>query len=355
VGTALSPADGEAGCWSGAVVVGDDGRPVILYTSVRAEALALGAVALAVGDPSWRTWTADPVPVVPGPPPGLAMTHFRDPHVRRHGDGWRMVVGGGLADGRPVAVQYSSADLRHWSYDGVVAAAAGPGSVWECVQLFPLDGAWVLLVSVWDDGSPQRVAYAVGEYDGQRFAPRTWQRFTSTDAVYATTTFADAAGRRCAISWVHEPGFTGADWAGVLSLPVVLGRDGDRLRITPHPDVDRLRTAVPSDSAPADGDVLGPFEPFLDLVADVDGPARLALGDLLTLDAGPDATVLRRPGHPDVRLAGGPPRLLLDGELAEVFAGGEAAVVRVDPATGPVPVSVSGQGVRRLTVHAISR
>jgi hypothetical protein len=56
-----------------------------------------------------------------------------------------------------------------------------------------------------------------------------------------------------------------------------------------------------------------------------------------------------------VRLAGGPPRLLLDGELAEVFAGGEAAVVRVDPATGPVPVTVSGQGVRRLTVHAISR
>jgi beta-fructofuranosidase len=354
VGTALSPADGEAGCWSGSVAVAPDGVPVILYTSVRADALAVGAVALAVGDRSWRRWTVDPVPVVPGPPPGLGMTHFRDPHVRREEDGWRMVVGGGLADGRPVAVQYSSPDLRRWAVDGVLAEADGPGSVWECVQLFPLDGAWVLLVSVWDDGSPQFVAYAVGQYDGRRFAPRAWQRFTVTAAVYATTAFADAAGRRCALSWVREPGVPGADRAGVLSLPVVLGRDGDRLLLAPHPDVDGLRTAVLADTVPADGDVLGPFEPFLDLVADVDGPARLTVGDLLTLDVGPDAVVLRRPGRPDERLGGGPLRLLLDAELAEVYAAGDAAVVRVDPATGPVPVTVSGAGVRRLVVHEMT-
>jgi hypothetical protein len=139
----------------------------------------------------------------------------------------------------------------------------------------------------------------------------------------------------------------------VLSLPVVLGRAGDRVLVAPHPDVDGLRGAVLADAVPADGDVLGPFEPFLDLVADVDGPARLAVGDLLTLDAGPGSVVLRRPGRPDERLGGGPLRLLLDAELAEVFAAGDAAVVRVDPATGPVPVTVSGRGVRRLTVHAM--
>jgi beta-fructofuranosidase len=271
-----------------------------------------------------------------------------------------MVVGGGLAGGgaggRPIAVQYSSPDLRDWTWDGVVAEGDGPGSVWECVQLVPLDGAWVLLVSVWDDGAPRHVAYAVGEYDGRRFRPGAWRRFTATDAVYATTTFADAAGRRCAMSWVREPGVPGADWAGVLSLPVVLGRDGDRVLLTPHPDVDGLRTAVLADTVPVDGDVLGPFEPSLDLAAELAGPARLAVGDLLALDAGPDAVVLRRPGRPDERLPGGSRvRLLLDAELTEVFAGDDAAVVRVDPATGPVTVTVSGQGLRRLTVHGMSR
>jgi beta-fructofuranosidase len=356
VGTALSPADGEAGCWSGSVAVGDDGVPVIFYTSVRAGSLALGAIRRAVGEPSWRRWTADPEPVIAGPPPGL--THFRDPHVRREGSGWRMVVGGGRDDGRaggrPIAVQYSSPDLRRWTLDGVVAEADGPGSVWECAQLVPVDGAWVLLVSVWDDGSPQYVAYSVGDLDGDRFTPGPWRRFTATDAVYATTTFPDAAGRCCAISWVREPGAPGTDWAGVLSLPVVLGRDGDRLLLAPHPDVDGLRTAVLADTAPADGDVLGPFEPFLDVEAELDGTARLVMGDLLTLDEEPDGLVLKRPGRPDERLpASGRFRLLLDAQLAEVFAGGDAAVVRLDPATGPV--TVSAQGVRRIRVHAVSR
>jgi beta-fructofuranosidase len=266
-----------------------------------------------------------------------------------------MVVGGGLADGRPAAVQYSSPDLRRWTQDGVVAVEAGPGSVWECVQLFALDGAEVLLVSVWDDGSPRSVACAVGSRDGRRFTPGAWRPFTATDAVYATTTFADAAGRRCAISWVREPGIPGAGWAGVLTLPVVLGRDGDRVLVAPHPDVDGLRGAVLADTAPGDGEVLGPFEPFFDLVAEIGGPARLTVGDLLTLDVGSDAVALRRPGRPDEHLPhrGGPVRLLLDAELAEVFAGGDAAVVRVDPAPAPVPVTVSGQGVRRLTIHAM--
>jgi beta-fructofuranosidase len=362
VGTALSPGDGEAGCWSGSVAVGDDGVPVIFYTSVRAGSLALGAINRAVGEPSWREWTADPEPVIPGPPPGL--THFRDPHVRRDGSGWRMVVGGGRDDGRaggrPIAVQYSSPDLRRWTLDGVLAEADGPGSVWECAQLVRVDGAWVLLVSVWDDGSPQHVAYAVGELDGDRFTPGPWRRFTATDAVYATTTFPDAAGRTCAISWVREPGAPGTEWAGVLSLPVVLGRDGDRLLLAPHPDVDGLRTAMLADTSAtdaggADGDVLGPFEPFLDIEVDLAAePARLAVGDLLTLDAGAAGPVLKRPGRPDQRLpASGRVRLLLDAELAEVFAGGDVAVVRVDPAAGPVAVSV--QGVRRITVHALSR
>jgi beta-fructofuranosidase len=355
IGTALSPGTDEAGCWSGSVVIGDDGLPVILYTSVRAGALERGAVALAVGDREWRSWTADRVPVVPGPPEGVPMSHFRDPFVRRDGDAWRMVVGGGLATGRPAALQYASPDLRHWTYEGIVAEDDGPGSVWECVQLFPLDGAQVLVVSVWDDGSPRSVAYAVGDLDGRRFVPRRWRPFTATDAVYATTTFADAAGRRCAISWVREPAVPGAEWAGVLSLPVVLTRDGDRVTVAPHPDVDGLRTAVLVDTGPCEGRVLTGVEPFLDLIADVAPGGGISVGDLLSVAVDGGAVVLRRPGRDDARIAVPPGpvtlRLLLDAELAEVFAGGDVAVVRTDPSPGPVDLTVSG--VHRLTAWAM--
>jgi len=376
VGTALSPGPEEAGCWSGAVVAGEDGVPVILYTSVQAERLDLGSIGLATGDPAWRIWTTDPGgPVLAGPPPEFGMTHFRDPFVWRHGDSWRMAVGGGLPDGRAAVVQYSSSDLRSWSFDGVIAERSGvetepiwTGSVWECVQLFPLDSAWVLLFSVWHANEGHRVACAVGDYDGRRFTARAWQRFTATDAVYATTTFTDAAGRPCAISWVREPVEAGPEWAGLLSLPVVLSLDGDRVTVAPHPDVDGLRTgvlaALEPGVLPAEGLVLGPFGPCLDVELEpADGGAvRLAVGDLLELRTDRGALTLARPGRGDERMTLGPGtaglRLLLDVGVAEVFAGGDAASVRLesadgDPAGGPVPLTVSGAAVHRLTVHGM--
>lgn len=47
--TALSPATAQEGCWSGAVAVGPDGSPAIVYTSVDVESPEVGRVALAHG------------------------------------------------------------------------------------------------------------------------------------------------------------------------------------------------------------------------------------------------------------------------------------------------------------------
>lgn len=379
VGTALEPAEGE-GCWSGSVVV-DGGLPVIVYTSVRLGALDTGRIALARGDRTWRGWTPDPAgPVLAGPPPEPAMTHFRDPFVRpAEGGGWRMVVGGGTADGRAVALQYSSSDLRSWRYDGVLAErAAGDrepmatGSVWECVQLFPAGDAWVLLVSVWEAGSPQRVAYAVGDYDGRRFSARNWHRFTATDTVYATTCFADAAGRRCALSWIREPGPQGAVWAGALTLPVVLAAHGERLALRPHPDVNTLRTGrLAGASVPAGGTVaLGPWAGGLDVGVRAahlpGGEVAVTLADddgaLLTVRIGAAGATAARPGRPDAHLEAvvpadaGDARVLIDAGIAEVFAGGDCGVLRLRPAAGPVRLRVSASGgahVPAVAVHGM--
>lgn len=361
---ALAPAPGEAGCWTGSVVVADDGAPVIVYTSVRADSLDRGAVVLAPGDRAWQTFTADVgAPVLTGPPTGLGVTVFRDPHVERDGDGWRMVVGGGTADRRGLALLYRSPDLRAWSFEGVLAERpadaldpVGTGAAWECVQLFPLDGRWALVLSAWDNGDTLRVVAAVGDFDGRRFTAAAWQRLGATDVPYATTTFLDAAGRRCAMSWAREGGPVTRAWAGALSLPWVLGVRGDRLVVRPHPDVGTLRTGL---LAAFDGP--GGTEP-LPPALDVELTSDLAPGATVDLDlvgdAGPLLGVrlrsttarLRTPdGNATVLLGPGPDgvatlRLVVDAGLAEVFtAAGDAAVLRLPP-SGPVRVVVRAEG-----------
>jgi beta-fructofuranosidase len=227
---ALTPEPGETGCWSGSVVSGPDG-PTLFYTRVADG----GQVARATGADfaSWRR--APAASVIAERPPGVVQ--MRDPAVRAEGDGWRMVLGARLVDGSGAVLQYSSPDTRTWAYQGVLVARPGAG-MWECPQFFPLGDVWVLIVSVPDRG----VAYAIGDYDGGRFTPRTFDDFGRGGLMYATTTFLDSAGRRCAMSWLREPDDAapeGSPWSGALSVPWVLSVRDSRLLAAPHPDLDR--------------------------------------------------------------------------------------------------------------------
>lgn len=370
--TALEPGPEETGCWSGSVVV-DDGVPVIVYTSVRAEALGMGRIALAPGDADWGGWSPDAAgPVLGAPEPERGLAHLRDPFVWRAGEEWRMAVGAGDTAGHPSVLQYSSPDLRHWRPDGVLAepdpGMPGPGgAVWECPQLFPLAGAWVLLVSVWDE-QPGGVACAVGDYDGRRFTARAWQRLAGAP-LYAATAFPDAAGRRCALSWVQEAGSVGGAWSGALSVPWLLGRDGDRVTVAPHPDVDMLRTHQVGEHGPAPLSaaplVIEPVPAHADITVRafpagrpvelaVDGPA----GRVLTVRADPqtDEVCLTVPGRSDavapLRLEPDGAvalRLLVDDCVAEVFAGGGGvAAARLQPSGGDLALGVTGADGARL-------
>ena len=203
------------------------------------------------------------------------------------------------------------------------------GSVWECPQLFQLDGSWVLLVSVWDD-VPGGVACAVGDYDGRRFTPRAWHRLAA-DPLYATTTFLDAAGRRCALSWLQEPGPAEGDWAGALTVPWLLTLEGDRVGVRPHPDVDSLRTGVRTD--------LGPAAPSTEPVV-IGSP-----------DAQFDLVLRAVPGGRRLTLT-------LDDPVGELFSvvldpgAGEAGVVLPDRAGRTVPLLPGVDGAVELRVLA---
>jgi len=297
---ALAPGDGDDGIWSGSVVRTEAGEGRIFYTSVRSESWRLGAVRTArPGDADWVEWHKSDVVAVP--PDDLDLVEFRDPFVLREEGGWRMVVGAGALDGTGLVLSWTSADLETWRYDGVLASRSGSevdpvwtGTAWECPQLFPLGGSWVLVVSVWAEDVTRFEAYAVGDLVEGRFVARAWHRLTYGPAHYAGSAFVDQQGQRCLLHWLRGVADPSGRWAGAHSVPHVLRLDGDRVVAEPHPAV------------------TGAVQPVLpgrhyDL-----GDASLQLDrDEVTVRTGADSFTV--PCHD------GPVQLLVDGQVVEVF------------------------------------
>ena len=358
---ALSPHSEEGGCWSGSALVEND-RPTLFYTSVVAEDLGHGRVALAFPDDALRSWQSTPADIViDGPPEELHAYAFRDPCLIRWEDGWRMIVGVGVSGGTGLAVQYSSTDARTWTYDGVICSRPAAeregvwtGGLWECPQLFRVGDDWALVISVWDDDKLYYVAAAVGSYDGRTFTPERWSRLTHDDISYAMTSFSDTAGRPCVMFWLreeanHDPG--SRDWAGALSLPMVVEVGPDRsLRLSPHPDVDALRGVV--NQRVDDG------HRCLDLEAPADQIWTVRLSsdgtDLFTANHdGTDTLTVSRPGRDATAVPVNAPtvRIVIDTGIVEVFGGSGSAAFRVRE-TDDAVLSVDGSA--SAAVHQLA-
>jgi beta-fructofuranosidase len=248
---ALSPKEGEVGCWSGSVVI-DDRGPVIVYTRIASGDWTRGEVALARPRHGMFGWVRDPAhAVITGPPEHLNTVAFRDPQIRGENGKWKAVLGAGLAGFGGCALQYSSMDLENWTFDGVLAGRSNDepepvwtGQVWECPQLLQVGEDWVMLMSVWANQVPHYVSYAIGDYDGKAtFTARRYGRFTHGSELYATTTFWDMEGRPCAMSWLRERGNAapeGSPWCSAMSLPHVLSIVNGVLVASQHPALESV-------------------------------------------------------------------------------------------------------------------
>ncbi|HEY5833747.1 glycoside hydrolase family 32 protein [Streptomyces sp.] len=254
---ALTPGDegpDADGCWSG-VLVDDGGVPTLVYSGRHGER---ELPCVATGSPDLNTWAKDPAnPVIAAPPAGLDVTAFRDHCVWREGDRWRQLIGSGVRGQGGVALLYESADLREWSYVGPLlsgdASDGRPGDVlwtgtmWECVDLFRVEGTDALVFSAWDDGVTHHPLYWTGRYEGDAFTPTALHRLDYGQRYfYAPQSTRDAAGRRIMFGWLQEgrpeQACVAAGWSGVMSLPrlVTLGADGG-LHQQPVPEVAALR------------------------------------------------------------------------------------------------------------------
>ena len=356
---ALAPGDGDDGIWSGSLVTDDAGQTTIFYTSVVQPEVGIGRVRSATpDDDSWMSWTKGPV--VAEPPAALDIVAYRDPFVFRDGGGWCMFVGAALADGTAAALSYRSDRIRDaartqgaershgWTFDRIAARRSTKetdpvwtGALWECPQLFELDGRHIMVSSVWDADVLHYTAYAVGTYLDGVFEAETWGQLSYGTSYYAPSFFRDADGRPSLMFWLRRIEDREAGWAGAHSVPHTLRLDGGRLIATPQVGLEAYRGDAASDGrvAGAVADAIWTPGGRLALYSGSTELATVSIGaGELVLSTGEEQSIM-----PD---DAGDVRVIVDGPIIEVSTrAGVIAAPIVSPGDG---LRLSADGALRV-------
>jgi beta-fructofuranosidase len=186
----------------------------------------------------------------------MKITGFRDPSAWRQGDWYYMTVGSGVAKVGGCVLLYRSKDMKSWEYMHQLTGGAwngkqtanpcDDGEMWECPELFALDGGHVLIYS-----TEGKVFWQSGKLDSEtmRFHPAK-TGLLDLGAFYAPKSQLDASGQRILWGWIPErrpeAEYKAAGWAGMMSLPRVLHLDQDaNLRMQILPDLATLRSTFP--------------------------------------------------------------------------------------------------------------
>ena len=169
--------------------------------------------------------------------------HVRDPKVWKQDDNYYMVQGARRKEDKGVVLVFSSEDKEHWKCIHRLQSEETFGFMWECPDLYELNGYTVLSISpqgLEADGWKYRNQYQTvagiihGDFrtDG---VPGAFREIDGGFDFYAPQTFVDSTGRRILIGWM---GMADADeqytnrsvedgWQHVLTLPRELSvRDG---------------------------------------------------------------------------------------------------------------------------------
>ncbi|MGC4044526.1 MAG: glycoside hydrolase family 32 protein [Armatimonas sp.] len=239
----------KGGVWSGSAVARGD-EIVAIFTE---EDGGVQYQSIAVSDDKGRTFTryaGNPVLREP-------IKDFRDPAVFWHEptERWVMVVsiGAGLR-------LYGSANLTQWEplseFHGLP-----PEYIWECPDLFLVDGRWVLSASLIEPQDKRGelpgalMRYWVGDFDGVTFTPETEALILDYGPdFYAAIAYRDSP-QPTMIAWMIYPPYAGKTpnfgWQGTMSAARTLSLRGDRLIQTPVAPPDAIEVVEFDSELPA--------------------------------------------------------------------------------------------------------
>lgn len=188
--------------------------------------------------------------------PADVSCHVRDPKVWKQDGMYNMVLGARTKSDRGEILVYESADKIHWTHRNTITTPDVFGYMWECPDLFCLDGQWVLLTSpqgIEQDGCRYQNVYTCGYFPlyGDFRGEYTLGEYQELDAgfdYYAPQTFVAPDGRRIVIGWMGMPDadYTNptaeqSGWQHGMSVPCELHWNGTRLTANPVRELEGLR------------------------------------------------------------------------------------------------------------------
>ncbi|MFC1284147.1 sucrose-6-phosphate hydrolase [Bacillus paralicheniformis] len=188
--------------------------------------------------------------------------HFRDPKVWKKNGSWYMVLGAQTENLEGRAVLFQSDNLKDWQFLGDITGSNTDqlgefGYMWECPDMFELDGKDVLIVcpqgleaeemryqNVYQSG------YFVGELNEQKpgFTHGDFEELDRGFDFYAPQTTKDESGRRILIAWMGVPDQDEQSqptiphqWVHCMTLPRELHLQNDKIVQKPVAELRNLR------------------------------------------------------------------------------------------------------------------
>lgn len=252
------------GCFSGSAIELPDGRHLLMYTGVVREHQEhdiyreVQTQCIAIGDGTdYEKYEQNPVLDEKDLPEGGSRFDFRDPKIWRRDDGtYACAIGNRPADGSGQILLYTSVDGLHWNFKSVLASNHDRfGKMWECPDVFELDGKWVLLTSP-QDMLPEGFEYhngngtlcLLGDFNEKTgtFHEIHNQSIDYGIDFYAPQTVLTPDGRRVMIGWMQNWDSCSirppeAPWLGQMSLPRELSIKNGRLYQKPIKELEGMR------------------------------------------------------------------------------------------------------------------
>ena len=240
----------QAGCFSGSAVTMPDGRHLLMYTGVSSagrDETGLPTMrqrqCVAFGDgENYVKYEGNPVISDEVLPEGWNHENFRDPKITQDEDGTYWCEVGAVDENKDgYVLVFSSADALNWSYEGERARNGRRfGTMWECPDLFELDGKAVLLVSPQDMLVEERerlgggALYCIGHLDrgASSLVEENLRAIDYGVDFYAPQTMLTPDGRRVMVAWMQSwdttrQGMPDKRWFGQMTIPRELSiRDG---------------------------------------------------------------------------------------------------------------------------------
>lgn len=288
----------QNGCFSGSAAETPEGQHILMYTGVRKDGnREFQTQCIAVGDGiNYEKLPANPVITKELVPPGGSFQDFRDPKIWWDGSQWLAVAGNRTEDGSGAVLLYASRDLKDWNFKGTIDRSRNQwGKMWECPDLFPLDGQMVLLVSPQEletsdlnfhKGYESLCLLGSWEPEKNRFIRRSVLPIDQGLDFYAPQTLLAPDGRRIMVAWMQDWDSAkcvpeGQNWFGQMTLPRELHIRNGRLIQQPVRELERWRgerTAYENVEVSGDMSLPGIFGRTLDLILRLqaqDGPFTL--------------------------------------------------------------------------------